>query len=99
MVPLSVQPVDRGIAIATLIDAEPLVRFGRDFRADELHHEHAQPLPNRAERRTQGTSRFAFARPGVNDQQSFIFRHRNVSVRRADQLHTFRFSPLSGESI
>src|SRR4029077_18081362 len=48
---------------------------------DELHHQHAQPLPNRAKRSPQRASCFALARPGINDQQSFFFRHRRALSR------------------
>src|SRR5229473_6623289 len=44
---------------------------------DELHHQHAKPLAHRANRRAQCARRLAFAWPGVNNQQSFFFRHRH----------------------
>src|SRR5260370_5578465 len=42
---------------------------------DELHHQHTQSLPYRAKRRAQRASGLTFARPGINNQQSFSFRH------------------------
>src|SRR6202043_708048 len=47
----------------------------------ELHHQHAQPLPNRAKRRAQRARRLSLARPGINNQQSFFFRHRHPSTK------------------
>ncbi len=52
---------------------------------DELHHHHAQTLAYGAKSGAQGAGRLALSRPGVNDQQSFSFRHRYFSfltVRR-----------------
>src|ERR1700693_6376808 len=43
---------------------------------DELHHQDAQPLSHRAKSGSQGTRSLTFARPGVNNQQSFSFGHR-----------------------
>ena len=42
---------------------------------DELHHQHAQPLAHGAKGGAQRAGGLALAGPGVNDQQSFFFRH------------------------
>src|ERR1700730_13115192 len=47
---------------------------------DELHHQDAKALPDRAKRSAKRTSRLALAGPGVNDQESLVFRHR-ICVR------------------
>src|SRR5579885_1434500 len=42
---------------------------------DELHHQHAQPLPDRAKRCSERASRLSLARPRINNQQSLLIRH------------------------
>src|SRR5215472_4225420 len=52
---------------------------------DELNHQDAQTLAYGTERGAQRAGSLAFARPGVNDEQSFFFRHglpRRVMERR-----------------
>ncbi len=48
---------------------------------DELHHQHAQALAHGAERSAQRASGLALARPGVNDEESFFFRHDESTLR------------------
>src|SRR5437588_3765611 len=52
---------------------------------DELHHHHPQPLSHGAKRGTQRASGLAFPRPGVNDQQSFFFRHGSLGGGRMEK--------------
>src|SRR5260370_11867090 len=48
---------------------------------DELHHQYAQALAHGAERGAECASGLAFARPGVNDEQSFFFCHDESTLR------------------
>jgi len=49
---------------------------------DELDHQHAKSLAHGAKSGAQSASGFALARSGVDDEQSFFFRHENYEFAR-----------------